>query len=673
VLSFLKVQIGYRKGDCGWQLAQSDAGLRFLGLAACLGSLDPWNAALVLHRSIHATAADKTLTPTPQQLKQLVLAVEDRLARSGFAESVLGWSHIFMDECDSSEVVQGSVQFPSDKFATRAAPNDAVVALTQAMSRLARVGERLQRIEILTVATHAAWLVAFVKWCLGTPPTIVFRDGRSLAPDGDPQVVLRVLKSVGQTDEIRIDVHDYTGKIENLVRTLPSRAGFTGLVSVSAYGKAVLRTLFGTQTDLPYRACAQALPYACALVLRDLDFRSGLSSRARNLPATEQWIGSETHLTRGRVFPSIARIGQVLHSYLGLDHDESSSTLPEISKETMIQDLSLCSLVKDKLVQMCACGKCTKGIRTPRGSCIYDNFLGNISKCTAQVLAISLFNAADPQGVQLYFGFVGYHGSFVDCIKLILKGGDSQNCSVSDVLEIALRLVGHRAYGMNTWMMSTRYDQTVFPQMLAAQSTSGDEILRLECIPGMLVFEGERYEIVQVDLRYLHPDLELEDPGADSATGAALDSSSRPRKLERGSVLTPRDAFAGFELQWQLGVQENSLSVAVTIPKFPTIPSHNPMRVLDSAAESIFVSCSHDRMENFISTTASDVYITNPLDPRPTSSPSDSIGIIESDQNEHIRFFTLATGRPAVVRLDACLDCSVKCCQMFDSYSYVLL
>jgi hypothetical protein len=189
----------------------------------------------------------------------------------------------------------------------------------------------------------------------------------------------------------------------------------------------------------------------------------------------------------------------------------------------------------------------------------------------------------------------------------------------------------------------------------------------------MLMFDKGRYETVEVDLRYLLPDLEDEDQGAGSATGAALDSSSKPRKLERGAELTPRDSFAGFELQWQLGVNENSLSVAVTIPKFPTIPSRNPMRVLDSAAESIFVSCSHGRMANFISTTASDIYITNPLDPRPTVSPSDSIGIVESDRNEHIRLFTLSSGRRAVVRLDACLDCSVKCCQMLDSYSYVLM
>src|SRR4051794_18239472 len=36
VLTWLKAKVGYRKGDCGWQLARSEAGIRFLGLTACL-------------------------------------------------------------------------------------------------------------------------------------------------------------------------------------------------------------------------------------------------------------------------------------------------------------------------------------------------------------------------------------------------------------------------------------------------------------------------------------------------------------------------------------------------------------------------------------------------------------------------------------------------------------
>ena len=40
VIAFLKAQIGFQKGDSGWQLVQSNAGLRFLALAACLLTID---------------------------------------------------------------------------------------------------------------------------------------------------------------------------------------------------------------------------------------------------------------------------------------------------------------------------------------------------------------------------------------------------------------------------------------------------------------------------------------------------------------------------------------------------------------------------------------------------------------------------------------------------------
>lgn len=59
IIEHLKIQVGYRKGDSGWQLCQSDAGLRFLGLAACLLTFDRWSGAQMLQELIIATAADK--------------------------------------------------------------------------------------------------------------------------------------------------------------------------------------------------------------------------------------------------------------------------------------------------------------------------------------------------------------------------------------------------------------------------------------------------------------------------------------------------------------------------------------------------------------------------------------------------------------------------------------
>lgn len=655
VLSFLKARIGYRKGDCSWHLAQSYAGLQFLGLAACLSTLNPWSAAIVLHRLIYATASDKTLIPTPQHLKQLVLAVEDPLAKSGFTESALGWSPIFLDEDVHSEISNDELS-PAEKLATIVAPIDAVIGLTQAMSQLARVGERLQRIEIKTKAANAAWLVAFVKWCLGAPPAIVFHDGKSLTGIGDSPVVLRVLKNA---QEIQVSLQDYTGKIENLVSAVPDILSFRGLVSVGAYGKAVMRNLFRNPQDLEYRACVQALPFACALALRGLEIRSVSSSRVRVPDDFDQWMRSETCSMRPKNFPTAAKICRVLHDYLGLGPEEAPKMLPEVSKVTRIQDLSLPSIIYKHTASK-------SGERRE-----YGRFIAGLSKCAAHVLAVSLFNTPDPQGVQLYFSS-DPHYHLIACIEAILQGSEFFECSVSDIFYVALSLLGHRVPSIDGWVMSTCYDQTVFPQILATQTTNGVDILALECIPGRLIFNGRLYNNVLVDP--LCPQWRADNEETDASdTMCAAHETSDEQILDLGTGLLPRDAFPEFALEWQVGELEEALSVMITVSKFPVVTGRNPRHVLDAATESIFVNCSHDKKAKHVSNLAYKVYITNPLNPRPVFDDSSGVGIIESDGNENARFFTLATGKPAVVRLNSCLECCIVCSQFLGSgYAWII-
>jgi hypothetical protein len=72
------------------QVSQSDAGLRFFGLAACFLTLDWWLASESLRELIRDSAADKKLVPTSHQIKQPLGAIDYLLSRSGFADSVVG-------------------------------------------------------------------------------------------------------------------------------------------------------------------------------------------------------------------------------------------------------------------------------------------------------------------------------------------------------------------------------------------------------------------------------------------------------------------------------------------------------------------------------------------------------------------------------------------------------
>ena len=128
-LSFLKAQVGFQRGDSGWQLSQSNAGLRFLALAACLLTIDWWRAAALLRKLITSIAEDKRLIPTFQQLKQLLTAISYRLACSGFAIYVVGWK-IWVEELTGAGHLE--IDIPSSRL---------LFQLITTLSNLERLGE----------------------------------------------------------------------------------------------------------------------------------------------------------------------------------------------------------------------------------------------------------------------------------------------------------------------------------------------------------------------------------------------------------------------------------------------------------------------------------------------------------------------------------------------------
>ncbi|PMD44875.1 hypothetical protein L207DRAFT_629422 [Hyaloscypha variabilis F] len=666
VISFLKAKIGYRDGDCGWQLSQSHAGVRFLGLAACFSTLDSWNAAVILHNLLYLTAADKKLVPTTQHLKQLMMAVEDRLAKSGFSESALGWATILSKEMETQAGIEGPQLSMQQKKFTMAAPNKAIVELTQAMSCLARVGEETRRIEITTTSDNAAWFIAFVKWCLGAPPTIVSYNGRTLAENAS-QVIIRLIESTGKSHEVRIDLHEYTGNIKNLVRDVSSNSEFKGLVRVGVYGQAMLRQLFGPADDLRHRACVQALPYACGQVRQNLVVRREWSIGNISTVNLDQWGSPDTTATKGQVFASFEKIGQILHDYLGHSPDEPNPPLTELSSGMIIADLPLMSLVKSRMFQDCPCRSCQNTTTKAITSCKFDAFLFDVSYCVADILALSLLNPVDPDGVQVYFGSYT-RGQFSSCIQSILSGKDKGLvCSISDIIEPAVKILGHELSDKYTWVMSSRYDQTVYPRLFSTQTIQSEEILTLECVPGSLIWGDKRYSSAVVGPKYRSWDFEDEDSDSESATGVMLYEQT---KLGDGEALHPKDSFSGYEMKWQLDPREANIEVALSLRKFSTLPERNPRYALESAAESLYVNCTHDRMASFTPRN-SNIYITQPPDPRPHSSDRDSIAVVHTDRNEQIRLFTLASGRPGVIRMDSCLECCVKYCHL-SSLRFVL-
>jgi hypothetical protein len=76
-IHFLRASVGFTTRDCAIQLSKSQAGVRFLSLAATLvTSLGPFAGGNALEQLLNSSASDKTLLPTARQLMLLLEALE---------------------------------------------------------------------------------------------------------------------------------------------------------------------------------------------------------------------------------------------------------------------------------------------------------------------------------------------------------------------------------------------------------------------------------------------------------------------------------------------------------------------------------------------------------------------------------------------------------------------
>jgi len=660
VLQFLKAQIGYRKGDSAWQLAQSDAGLRFLGLAACLQTMGSWNAAVALHSMIYDSASDKKLVPTTQHLKHLMEALNSKLAASGFADHALGWTLILENLRDHGDAEPQSMT-PGQRTGTMQPPAQAVVKLVQAMARLARLGEEVKKIEVLTPLENGAWLAAFVKWCLGAPPDIIFNDAQTLTSEHPSQVILRLSPNTKKIQSVRVILYDYAGNLMELVKTEASNSEFAGLVSTRIFGQTALRRFFGHENDPRHRACIQALPYACGMVRKKLQIRREWSTSKISTASLAGWLDVGITATKGQVFPSEENIAQVLHEYLSCNDDEAPRLLEESQDGVIIEDLSLVNMVKSRLLQGCTCRSCQNKAMKIDPNCKYQTFISSVSTCVAHILALSLVNSADQAGMKLRFpSFLeGHGGPFIKSIQSTILGSTS-TCSVSDILQTVVSLLGHDIkHNPHGWVMSSYYGQTVYPQLFATQTLRSENILALECISGVLMLGDECYSNVMVE-RWIGQDDSSDESDTDLPANQV---QNRQARLANGKRIHPENSFPSHKLRWRLLHKENNLEISLSVPQFPALPVENPRFALESMAESIFVNCTHEQMTDFTITT-NNVYITQPLAPVPRSQDINSIGIVQCDENEQMRFFTLAKGHPGVIRQNACLECCMKCCQL---------
>ena len=647
IVSFLKSQIGFQAGDSGWQLSQSDAGLRFLALAACLLTIDSWRAAELLRKLITSTAADKRLIPTSQQIKQLLTAVNYRLACSGFADNIIGWK-IWIENMIEGGLLE--ISAPS---------SDTLIKIVSTLSDLERLGEA-QSVHIETPVDGAAWIIAFIKWCLGEPPTVTMPETMVTLVRSSSRVHLHLLRATAET---KISTQDVVGSISDLWGARSTADGdFNGMVRLPNLANRLM-TYLGPKTGLHYRAGREAISLGCRPALEYF--------RCSGLQAGHEMVIMS--VSRGSIFPDEEVTAHTLASFFDQPPEFTLKTLPE---NTLVEDLPAVAAVRKQLAATCRCVKCLNNSGNPKVKCSFDRYFRIISKCIATVLLASLLVSNTPEGVFLHLSVAGpdVFDQFTSTVYNHLRGLKKQSCGVLTILDAALKLIGRkddRPVAERNWIMSVHQGQTVYPQILGSLTLQKTGLLSLICVPGLIIHQGEKYNFVEVSERATfdytgsQKDEDMEMSGDDDASESD-DKNDRDPVLARNRIVeTAHNEYQDCKTVWQVTARDEKLFLSITAPDLPPFPiaERDPIRAIWAASKSFFITCAHDRRAP-LSKHNPWLVPMHPL--KPTArlwSDREKCGVVLSDQNEPMRFFALCAGEACVIREDACLECCVHACQ----------
>lgn len=695
LITFARVTVGWSREDCAMFFGGSEAGLRFLGLAAALvTTMGPLNAAKAVSLMLRPVAKEPRHIPPTQHVKELLASLEPRLTRSLFAEKVLGWHSMGLAQLSGDAHAQARYEssYPSQ---------EGIDKIVDAFRKLNRVGEASVKKARIQVALQCVpWVIAFTEWCLGVAPTVFSRDKIPLLEPQGSNVDL----FTGSADDPRVVVtleHDLPDGPEELIATEDHPKPCIGMVTVSSYGH-LLRQKWGIDEDSQqqgmgpaFRAFVSCVAYAAGRFLKQCRFTSDLSHKGAypdfGILKAQGVKGLEDCQTSPFSDPSGNALARILtrllylqrpDSPIEIDHDDGTE-IPHIIKRHHIADYF------EDLQKACRCHDChglptTAGEAPPYGmNCSKDTFLYNVSLLVADALAISLFEFAGERTdllVRIDNRSELRTSAFQTAVLAVLTnsadgtfhtGGTRlvPTCDIESMVDWALALAGHDVemsspeYPKSSWAMSCFKGQAIYPIIFESGQVSKNGYLSLALLPGVLEFEGHRYSII----RGKKAEQTIPPMGTDKA-------------LSGRSVNKPLNSHPDIRrLKWTVDAGDKILNLGVSLaPPAPTNFTLDPFRVISILTNSlIVVRCSHDCSEPL---KEPDLYCkyTSPTNPG-TQPGKHTVSVVASDGADHLRLYSLASlqGRTdqrvdVVVRLDACLKCCLSVCRKVDCRWLVL-
>ncbi|KAI9754071.1 MAG: hypothetical protein M1835_000923, partial [Candelina submexicana] len=337
VVKFLQSQIGCAANDSATHLASSGAGVRFLGLAAALlCTSSTFTAAQALESMIKATSRSDQILPTLGQLQDLLAALDYKLARTGFADNVLGWEAVLVGYPDLPEAISQALRFDHQ---------------SPTAEGLRAVGDTTSTTIVrITAAVTCPWVIAFTKWCLGDPPKIIIEDSTVIVDQPNSRVTLIVKER--DTTAITVEVFDELDNLSQLWSesdpVYMTRSQWTGMVSIQSFGQKRLRSL-QLGTGLGNRALLQALCYSFGYIKSSFTLRSEYYRPVVG-PVDNPDLAPN-------LWPSDTKILEILKEYMG-SLEYSAPEISALRKDEKIVDLPTIRAHLDELQAQCFCTNC---------------------------------------------------------------------------------------------------------------------------------------------------------------------------------------------------------------------------------------------------------------------------------------------------------------------------
>ena len=682
LVKFISAQIGYSANDCAAQLSQSLAGVQFLGLAAALvSSVSMFEGANALSVLLLASASDKTLVPTVRQLKDLLGALEHRVNRSGFTDIWVGYHYLL---AGSLCAFKAPGHLPCGGF-PRVVTEFMTCPAIKSVSKLVEAFQELDRLgNVIAITIHATscapWVMAFTRWCLGIPPSTYSPDGKALLDQADSRVALYTSRDK-KSSTLEIRIQRSVGSPAELLIYQPSLGRPVGMISLECFGRMWCQSFGGEGSDA-YRAVSEALPYALKQVYGLL--KPGVFSAGWIDPkdASDPYLEKRTRLARyypaeirAQPFPRESTISNILTRVLNL---KSQQNLMSLSGGDLISDLPLLRVCLDRLEETCHGNPCRpwhrsptyKYARKPRiDDCKLDVLLREISFYVADILALSLFENSGTLLVLLDRHDTPKNSAFADEVHYIITSGESTACGSRDVIDWALGLVGHESTSHKVdgererdWIISCSKGQVVYPKVFETQNICQPGYLVLYWAPGLLFFNGEKYD------RGIGSSTIRGEPPISVVDGA----------LQDHSVLGPLNANPNTKVEWKVICCEDYLKILLVCEN----AFRNPFNILVNLDTSqILRGCPHDGASRLDRPEPSAVYMSplfleSHVEPVPQVNKDRKakrdlrVNVVASDGNAGLRMFAISSEIPQtmrttnfVIRDNSCLQCCLDLCR----------